>query len=99
MLFVNDYWFTLESSKLMTFLVSKRDLFQLNNQNNFPDLSESSHQDLFFFGGIELLFTVLISPAFVPTYIRMEFADFRELIISDHHRLGTVDLKNCFAAR
>ncbi|KAM3175808.1 hypothetical protein ACTXT7_007790 [Hymenolepis weldensis] len=51
-----------------------------------------------FTGGIELLFSVMLSPAFVSPFIRMEFTAFRKITISDHQRLAMVDLKSCFTA-
>ncbi|VDL63231.1 unnamed protein product [Hymenolepis diminuta] len=91
------YLFT-ESSNLMVFLISKRDLFQFNTYNGKSNLTKSNLQDLLLIGGIELLFSVVLSPAFVSPFIRMEFTAFREITISDHQRLAVVDLKSCFTA-
>lgn len=93
------FCFILESSNLMVFLISKRDLFQFKGSNGKSNLIKSNIQDLLLIGGIELLFSVVLSPPFVSPFIRMEFTAFREITISDHQRLAMVDLKSCFTAR
>ncbi|VDN98849.1 unnamed protein product [Rodentolepis nana] len=87
-----------ESSNLLVFLLSKRDLFPLKNSNSKNGFTKTIAQDLLLTGGIELLFSVMLSPQFLSSSINMEFTAFREITIADGQKLGVIDLQNCFTA-
>ena len=85
----------------MAFVLSKRDLFtgqEIKDATEKVSLSMHSNS-LSLYGGLELIFSIQLSPAFTSTHVQINMTEDDRIIITDRYRLALIEMRSCFSLR